>query len=116
MPGAVHPFTHHLARWKEARKNILPAHEQAKNEAIGHIHGAVVSAAKNSPGMDPNHVGAYWYRGKPHISVEQGTETERLEYGDLTSAPRATIRNAARRSEKTAVTVYRQHLKKGLGF
>lgn len=116
MPKMAHPFTHHLARWKEAQKRLPAAHEQAKDEAVGHIHRAVVAAAQKAPGMDPKHVGAYWYRGNAHVVIEPGSETERLEYGDLDNAPQATIRNTANRALHPAGAIYRQTLKKELGF
>lgn len=115
MTKAVHPFTQHLARWKEAQKRLPQAHEQAKSEAVGHIHRAVISAAHRSPGMDPDDVGTIWYKQQPHIAVRGGTNTEALEYGTLTEAPRATIRNAARRADKEAVRVYHSTLWKGMG-
>ena len=109
------PFANHRARWSEAVKNLPSAHDVAKNEAVGHIRDHVVSAAEGA-GMDPNHVGVFWYQGRPHLSVERGTETEALEYGDLDRAPQATLRNAARNADKTAARVYHNTFVRELGL
>jgi hypothetical protein len=116
VPKPVHPFTSHQARWTRAVTNLSMAHEQAKNEAVGHVHEHVTAAAKKAPGMDPDHVGAYWYQGRPYIQVQPGTKTEELEYGNQEKAPQATIRNAARRADKDAVKIYHTTLWRGLGI
>ena len=114
MPKPVHPFTYHQARWSKALENLSSAHETAKNAAVGHIHQKVAAAADASPGMDSQHVGAFWHRDQPHIAIQQGTPTAELEYGTLTNAPRATIRNAAHRAGKDAVRIYRNTVWDGL--
>jgi hypothetical protein len=115
VPKSVHPFTYHQARWSEALKNLSSAHEQARNAAVGHIHEQIVSAAQGA-GMDPNHVGTFWYKDRPHISVLPGTKTEELEYGNLDRAPQATIRNAARRADRQAAKIYHSTLWRGIGL
>ena len=113
MPSSG-PFANHHVRWSKAIDNLSSAHEQAKNEAVGHIHQRITAAAEDSPGMDPEHVGTFWYKGRPHISV-QG-DTADLEYGTLSQAPRATIRNAARRADRDAVKIYHSTFRNGLGI
>lgn len=114
MTKPVHPFTHHQARWSNALKNLSSAHESAKNAAVGHIHQRVTIAAERAD-MDSNDVGTFWYHERPHISIQPG-KTADLEYGTLDQAPRATIRNAARRADREAVKIYHNNLWRGIGL
>ena len=60
--------------------------------------------------------GAFWHKGEPHIAIQSDSPTAALEYGTLTEAPRAAIRNAAHRAGKDAVRVYRNTVWDGLGL
>jgi hypothetical protein len=111
----VHPFTQHHARFSRAVANLPTAHDQAKEAAVGHIHAHVTDAAKRA-GMDTDDVGTFWYQDRPHVSVRPGTKAEKLEYGTLNQAPNATVRNAARSANQSAVKMYHTTMRRGLGI
>ena len=115
MTKPVHPFTQHHARFSRALVNLPTAHDQAKEAAVAHVGTHVHHAAKRA-GMDTDDVGTFWFKDRPYISVRHGSDAERKEYGDLKTAPQATVRNAARSANHDAVNVYHRTLRKGLGI
>lgn len=115
MTKPVHPFTQHHARFTRAVANLSSAHDQAKDAAVAHIGEHVTQAAKRA-GMDPDDVGVFWHQDRPRTSVRPGSKAEQLEYGDLTRAPNATVRNAARSANQDAVRLYHKTMRKGLGI
>lgn len=115
MTKPVHPFTQHHARFSRALANIPTAHDQAKEAAVAHVGTHVHQAAKRA-GMDPDDVGTYWYQDHPQVSVRPGSTAERKEYGDLTVAPQATVRNAARSANNDAARLYHRTMRDGLGI
>ena len=115
MTKPVHPFTQHHARFTRAVANLSNAHEQAKNAAVGHVGSHVHQAAKRA-GMSTDDVGTFWYQGRPQVSVRSGTKAEELEYGTLSQAPNATVRNAARSVDKQAAHIYHSTMRKSLGI
>ena len=115
MTKPVHPFTQHHARFSRAVANLSNAHDQAKDAAVDHVGNHVTQAAKRA-GMDPDDVGTFWYKDRPQVSVRPGTKAEKLEYGDMSSAPQSTVRNAARSANQEALRVYHKTMRKGLGI
>jgi len=111
----VHPFTQHHARFTRALANLPNAHDQAKEAAVAHVGSHVFHVAERA-GMSIDDVGTYWYQDRPQVSVRPGSDAERLEYGDQTIAPRATVRNAARSISRDAARTYHSTLRKGLGI
>ena len=115
MTKPVHPFTQHHARFNRAVANLSSAHDQAKDAAVSHVGSHVYHAAERA-GMSRDDVGTFWYQDRPQVSVRAGTKAEKLEYGDLTRAPNATVRNAARTANKDAERIYHSTMRKGMGI
>lgn len=114
MSTQVHPFAYHRERWAEARRRLPRAGEEARGAALEHIRTRVHDAASKE-GLDSAAVSVFWHQGRPRLHIADGPTAD-AEYGTLSTSPRAVVRNAASRADRSAADLYRARVRAGIGL